>query len=1064
MQSIEASKVTSNDKARNQQADLKVRLRQSTCTKLLDIAQSAKEIKNSPGSSAEVEWTALLTKVANLTLTSSSINIAPSRTIQKSGQTDPNNKSALTPSQSAKSGIPIPFPVDGHFKSTRQLTTAEKVCLLESSKLNGLKFPPWDLVASQDVSTVSEVGVDLTMNEQIPLSPGQIPYFSVLRRAREALGAEDGDCDGMKALRPSDLTQDVLPDCSLVASLIVLATWRERMVFTATESSSSDRPIVHDMLSSVFESYDQSTCSPRVSMSGTYRLRFFFNGAYRRVIINDMLPVAQNFRLLHLRDIANRSLIWPALLEKAYLTVRGGYAHFAGSCPASDLFTLVGWIPEQIHLQRDHGVVAPKMILDRIRQRFEEGEVVITLGTGAVDDGTELEKWHTYAVIGMREEKGACQFLIRNPLGRSGRDGVVRSDPARWIDLQQVILHFDSLYLNWDPRLFVSREDFHFKWDLSTMSAAAREEDYLTDNPQFVLSTGSVWKGTVWVLLTRHFQDRLRGQDERNAETPNSNSSIDFAPGFISLLAFDNAGFRVLDTSKTYPIDRARYVDVPFCLLRLDMDSFVSEPRSPSKSRTRFNAPITLVVSQQNLPSSPLRFSLSVFCTESIEIGLERAAPAHRYATEIKSEWTDASARLFDVEINLGGADEAGNAECSLPSLSPMVVLLESIDTGPAVVSDPILLNVKLAKFAATTSTSGPSDGSMARRILADSGNYMPRCCSLEAPWELFNFSTASSPLLSRPNPAVGAVKYSLLVSTYKPGASGRFRIRCFSKYPVQLRRAHDIYDLDSSGGGDGGSEAGSLTRVSSRLDRRFVIEGASWDVGNGQLIRTGNAKGRMVVGCLPIQSRRYARVGVRLNVSVVLPPGLRNQGPDCQTSVKVSAKLMTREAGVNIRSWVRRMESLAGDGLDTASSYPSDAVFPEDATVLASGHRSECVSPSSRELEFSLLLSDVDLWPCDDGRNDTSMVKPTMKSSTSKDGGDVWSSAHALFIQCVYVSDGKISPNPGPGKGTKPQDVRTDAPGESAGLNVDVRASAFVGETGDRRSVEFGEWIKYAI
>jgi calpain-7 len=67
-------------------------------------------------------------------------------------------------------------------------------------------------------------------------------------------------------------------------------------------------------------------------------------------VIDDRLPVSNTHRLLHVIDRRNSALLWPALLEKAYLKVRGGY-DFPGSNSCNDLWTLTGWIPEQIFLQ-----------------------------------------------------------------------------------------------------------------------------------------------------------------------------------------------------------------------------------------------------------------------------------------------------------------------------------------------------------------------------------------------------------------------------------------------------------------------------------------------------------------------------------------------------------------------------------------------------------------------------------------------------------------------------------------------------------------------------------------
>ena len=105
------------------------------------------------------------------------------------------------------------------------------------------------------------------------------------------------------------------------------------------------------ILSSIFYPYDHDKGQPKLSKSGKYVLRLYFNGCSRRVVIDDRLPASRTDRALFVTDRVHPYLIWPALLEKAYLKIRGGY-DFPGSNSATDLWVLTGWIPEQVFLQR----------------------------------------------------------------------------------------------------------------------------------------------------------------------------------------------------------------------------------------------------------------------------------------------------------------------------------------------------------------------------------------------------------------------------------------------------------------------------------------------------------------------------------------------------------------------------------------------------------------------------------------------------------------------------------------------------------------------------------------
>ena len=97
--------------------------------------------------------------------------------------------------------------------------------------------------------------------------------------------------------------------------------------------------------------YDHTNKRPAMSQNGKYVFKMHFNGCFRRVVIDDRLPSSRTDRMLHVMDRSNPGLLWPALVEKAYLKIRGGY-DFPGSNSGTDLWILSGWIPEQVSLWR----------------------------------------------------------------------------------------------------------------------------------------------------------------------------------------------------------------------------------------------------------------------------------------------------------------------------------------------------------------------------------------------------------------------------------------------------------------------------------------------------------------------------------------------------------------------------------------------------------------------------------------------------------------------------------------------------------------------------------------
>ncbi|KAI9687415.1 MAG: cysteine protease [Bogoriella megaspora] len=226
--------------------------------------------------------------------------------------------------------------------SMRQLPQAEVRILFGASELNTFRFPPWDGPPNSWEMAKSYDGRPYLESPDLPLSSMQRDVFKGWRRPNVALLplAERGNTaertqPSMEVDGETDLVQDAVTDCSVVASLCA----------DSARTSRGQEKIIPSALWP-----QDSSGKPQLCEQGKYLARLNFNGCFRRVIVDDRLPIS-NVRMLHVSDRRQPNLLWPAIIEKAYLKVHGGY-DFPGSNSGTDLWMLTGWIPEQVFLQR----------------------------------------------------------------------------------------------------------------------------------------------------------------------------------------------------------------------------------------------------------------------------------------------------------------------------------------------------------------------------------------------------------------------------------------------------------------------------------------------------------------------------------------------------------------------------------------------------------------------------------------------------------------------------------------------------------------------------------------
>lgn len=417
--------------------------------------------------------------------------------------------------------------------------------LITSSLINGHRYPVWNGPPSQQQIAAPSTS---TQAAQPALSPVQLRKGAIYRRASQLSSFETQGWSTQ--LKGSDLVQDIVTDCSFVAALEVAAEhdhlFGGQLATSALYPQDSQGRIQH-------------------SPSGQYHAKLHINGAPRLVTIDDHLPyyppaesstdstapVLSTLQLDQHRLMCATSrkgqAVWPALLEKAYLKVMGGY-DFVGSNGSIDLYALTGWLPEHIFLR--HAGFQREKTWNRFHAAWRAGRCMATVGTGKppsrprdsavgqADEGpatitleSGLVSSHNYAILDVLERGSRRYVKLMNPwrtaagirpaiaisakeelhiytsssaepdsqtgledeLGRMKVDASKEVDspsPTFSVTWDDLCSHFDSLFLNWDPSLFDNNVTVHSNWPSisSTQSSGASSLGFKQSDPHFRLS------------------------------------------------------------------------------------------------------------------------------------------------------------------------------------------------------------------------------------------------------------------------------------------------------------------------------------------------------------------------------------------------------------------------------------------------------------------------------------------------------------------------------------------------------------------------------------------------
>ncbi|GAA5855375.1 hypothetical protein JCM5353_001745 [Sporobolomyces roseus] len=471
--------------------------------------------------------------------------------------------------------------------------------LVKSGVYNGQKLPRWN---TYDTTTQGNA----KLFPRPTLSPKYVEQDCIWKRPSRRLPVILPDAGSVNG---RDIIQDNLSDCSVVAALIVSAEHHAK--FGSKLGISCLHP-------------QNSDGWPVISDSGSYSVRLCINGIWRRVstsnfasYIDDQLPTTPSGKMICASTVSQDQL-WPALIEKAYLSLSGSY-EYPGSNSADDLYALTGWLPEHISLRQGYRSEATWL---RLRKAFELGKCVLTVGTGkALDDFLEaagLVPSHSYAVLDMRERNGVREVEVINPWPNSRStwsDDLRSSLPGDrdsrtlLVDWEEIGSHFAAIHASWDPTVFDHSDTAHLSVPATTSESSITKTRRHSEILRLRVTPTSTRSSETWFFVARH--------------SKNGNEKQEYIGLQVSRSAEGSAG-----TTPRLTVDEASSMtDNSYLFYRL---------HTPSDTPL-----FDLVISHEG-SSTDFSFTIKAFSNDKIQI--ENGPPPLPYSINSQGSWSGITA------------------------------------------------------------------------------------------------------------------------------------------------------------------------------------------------------------------------------------------------------------------------------------------------------------------------------------------------------------------------------------------------------------------------------------
>ncbi|KAF9400881.1 calpain 7 [Mortierella sp. AD011] len=658
------------------------------------------------------------------------------------------------PTQKVKSGS---TPV---IAGPSNLTPQELQVLKTTMVINNKKYHPWSDSDVKDL--LREKGPFTDPDGMLPLSDKQIEKFGSWKRVSQIMENPKMIC----LISSTSIVQDIVTDCSFVASLCVSASyerrWKKQLI----------RACIYPK-----NKFGEPCYNPH----GKYLVKLTFNGIARRVVVDDYLPVSKTGTLMCTFS-TNKNELWPSIVEKAYMKLMGGY-DFPGSNSGIDLYALTGWIPEHIFIKESN--FDSEKQWKRMMNGQHNGVALVTIATGHMTDEEAdrlgLVPTHAYAVLDLKEVQGLRLLQVKNPWSHKRWKGpfshldadhwteelkkelnfdqfaaLKNDDGIFWIDFESVCSAFDTIHINWNLETLTYRAVIHAPWPSNY--GPKRDNYNLGYNPQFMLATnvrGSRPCG-IWLLLSKHitkteenrdyitlhvFDVQKQPQNQTPAFTPSTpHSATTPTPGsLLPLVSTQSRGTRIYYEGNS--MIKGMYVNSPHILVRFEAPPGQNE--------------YTIVLSQ-HIKTRDLHFTIRAYAV--CEFELKEIPNKYEVEKKIEDGWTEDTAGGSSYNAGFLNNPQYRLVVPVLPAPQTTTSVLFMLESPKDFASHVQLVNSQGKRVSCVWT----------KDIIAQSGEYRHGFCYCEAT-DL------------RPG------QYTVVVSTFEPNQIGKYKLTMQSHIELSL-------------------------------------------------------------------------------------------------------------------------------------------------------------------------------------------------------------------------------------------------------------------------------------